>query len=210
MRGSRLAVSAAVAVAAVLALLLAQDLRSWRHTLASDTVDFSLAPRRPLPLTAPTILPAGLSSRLLDIRRDREWLDALQKFVVTYDQIENQDALGPGAYRLLHISEAALAKVTQDPGPARASQAYNLLGVLVFRSAYPGTGVDPGLVQDALSDIQNAIRVDGSNEAAKENLELALRTLVASHTVSLKSQGTGNHTTKIRKGGYGGPPGQGY
>jgi hypothetical protein len=206
----RLIVAGVVAVVAAAALLLAHDVRSWQHTIDTATADYRVAPKDRLSLTAATILPSGVSGRLLGVRRDRQWLDALQKFVVTRDRLLNQDQLGPAAYRLLHDSEAAISKVTQDRDPLRSSQAYNLLGVLVFRSAYPGDSIDPGLVQDALTDLQTAVRVDGGDEAAKENLELVLRGLLASHSVTLQAQGTGNHVTKIRKGGNGGPPGQGY
>jgi hypothetical protein len=210
MRRWRLVAIVVLTVAGALAFVLANDVSSWRRTLGADAVAYSAAPGQPARLTAPTILPSGVSGRLLAVERDRQWLAALQQFVVTYNITEDADGLGPASYQLLHAGERALSKVTQDPDPARASQAYNLLAVLVFRSAYPGSGVDPGLIQEALSDLQNAVRVDKGDELAKENLELALRVLVAKHGVSLKNQGVGDKATRIRKGGQGGTPGSGY
>jgi hypothetical protein len=206
----RLVLSGVAAAIGVLALLLAHDVRSWQHTVATATSEYGVAPKERLSLAASTVLPSRLSGNLIGVGRDRLWLDALQKFVVTRDKLANQDQLGPAAYRNLHDSEAALSKVTQDRNAARSSQAYDLLGILVFRSAYPGDSIDPGLIQDALTDLQTAVRVDGGNEDAKENLELVMRGLVAEHSVTIQAQGTGNHVTKIRKGGFGGPPGRGY
>jgi hypothetical protein len=209
-RRGRLAVASVAAVVGVLALVLAHDLRSWRHTLEAAAAGYAVAPGERVSTTAPTILPSGVSADLLAVRRDREWLSALQKFVATSDLLAGQDQLGPAAYRALRQSEADISKVTQEHDPVLSSQAYNLLGVLVFRSAYPGDSIDPGLIQDALLDMQTAVRVDGNDVLAKENLELVLRGLVAEHSVTVHAQGTGNHVTKIRKGGDGGPPGRGY
>jgi hypothetical protein len=107
-------------------------------------------------------------------------------------------------------AEGDLTKVSQSPEPARASQAYDLIGTLVFRSAYPGTGTNPTLLQEAVSDLQNAVRVDESNETAKENLELAMRVVTATHGGRLQIGGTGTQATHIRKGGEALPPGAGF
>ena len=192
-----------------LALVLAGDVRSWRDTLRADALHTSRFPSDEVRSNPSTVLPAGVSASLLSVSRDREWLTAIQRFAVAYQSTVNADALGPGSYTVLSRGEAALTKVTQDPNPARASQAYNLLAVLVFRSAYPGTGVDAGLVQQALTDLQNAVRVDPADEQAKENLELAFRVLSSTHSI-VPTRGAGNRVTHRRKGGYGGPPGFGY
>jgi hypothetical protein len=208
MSGLRLAACLLAVVIGSLVVVLAHDVRSWRNTFRADALGAAF-PGGEVQSTAPTVLPSSVSAGLLSVGRDRDWLNALQKFAVAYLTTENADALGPGSYTLLNSGEAALSTVTQDPDPVRASQAYNLLAVLVFRSAYPGTGVDAGLVQEALTDLQNAVRVDGANEPAKENLELALRVLVAVHA-AVPARGAGNRATRKRKGGYGGPPGFGY
>jgi hypothetical protein len=195
---------------AAFALVLAHDVRSWRRTLDAGALSYAAAPTQPVRRTAATILPSGISAHLLAVERDQQWLHALNRFTVANLATENADSLGPATYQLLHAGEAALTTVTQDPDRPRASQAYNLLAVLVFRAAYPGTGIDPGLVQEALTELQNAVRVDAADETAKENLELALRVLKAPHALTQKAQGTGAHATNLRKGAYGGPPGHGY
>jgi hypothetical protein len=210
MRRRRIVLAGLLAVVAILAALYAQDLRSWQRTLQSSEVAYAAHPGQPVQTTASTILPSSLSAELLSVQRDRQWLKALPHFVGVYDFVDPLDHLGPGVYDLLNGAENDLTVVTQDPEPARASQAYDLLGALYFRSAYPGSGTDPGLLEEAVSDLQNAVRVDPSNEIAKENLELAMRVLVAKHGGHLKLPGSGSHATNKRRGSDALPPGGGF
>jgi hypothetical protein len=209
MRKTTVAALVAAIVVGSLAIVLAHDVRAWNDTLGAGALRASRFPSAQVRSTPSTALPSSVSASLLSVGRDRQWLAAVQRFTIAYQTTENADALGPGSYALLHNGETALAKVTQDPNTARASQAYNLLAVLVFRSAYPGTGVDAGFVQEALTDLQNAVRLDQGNEPAKQNLELALRVLSSAHSI-VPTRGAGNQVTHRRKGGYGGPPGFGY
>jgi hypothetical protein len=206
----RIAAVAACVVVGVLLVLLGHDVRSWQSTQHRDALVATLQPATPVSLTPSTVLPATVSETALGAGRNRHWLDAIQKFALAYQETENADALGPTTYALLDKGEAALNKLTQDPNPARASQAYNLLAVLVFRQAYPGSGVNAGLVGNALIDLQDAVGLDPQNELAKENLELALRVAVAVHATVKKAPSTGNAASNRRKGGEGGPPGVGY
>ncbi|HEV2591235.1 MAG TPA: hypothetical protein VGU02_05015 [Gaiellaceae bacterium] len=211
MRRGRIALAAVLAAAALLAVLYAQDIRAWQETLRTSNVAYVAAPGHPV-RTAPatTFLPAGLSADLLSVRVDREWLKALPHFVGVYGIVNPADNLGPPAYTLITGAERDLTKVTQDSDPAGASQAYDLLGVLYFRSAYPGSGTRPDLLEEAVADLQNAVRVDPANEVAKENLELAMRVLVAKHGGKLKIPGSGTQATKKRRGSDALPPGGGF
>ena len=197
-------------VVGVLLILLAHDVRSWATTQHQGALLATSHPSTPVSLTASTLLPGVVSKSTIGAGRNRNWLDAIQKFAYAYEQTENLDALGPGGDAVLEQGEAALNKLTQDPDPARASQAYNMLAVLVFRQAYPGSGVNAGLIGNALIDLQNAVRLDPQNELAKENLELALRVAVAEHATVKKAPATGNAASNNRHGGQGGPPGVGY
>jgi hypothetical protein len=191
-------------------VLLAQDVRSWHHTLRTDAVRSDASPEGRTRLTARTVLPSGLSGSLLGVGRDRRWLAAVQKFTVAWDATRRASTLSPEHYRLLNGAEASLSKITQDPDPVRASQAYNLLSVLVFREAYPGTAVVRRLVQESLTDVQNAVRLDPSDEQAKENLELTLRVLVAVSLAQEQHRAAGTRRANAKQGGYEGPPGAGY
>lgn len=203
----------AVAVAVVfglLLLLLAHDIRSWHHTLRTDALHSYAAPEGRTRLTARTVLPSSLSGALLGVTRDRRWLAALQKFTVAYGTTRHVNELSPEDYRLLNGAEASLSRVTQDANSHRASQAYNLLSVLVFREAYPGRVVVRRLVQESLTDVQNAVRLDPTDEPAKENLELTLRVLVAVDLEQQQHRTAGTRRANARQGGYEGPPGAGY
>jgi hypothetical protein len=210
MRPRRLVVIGVLAALAVLGALYGHDLRSWQNTLQTDELAYAQTPGRTLSTAAPTILPSSLSADLLSVQADRQWFVALPHFVGVYDFVNPLDHLGPGVYQIMDGAEADLTKATQDPNPAHASQAYDLLGVLYFRSAYPGSGTDPGLLEQAVSDLQNAVRVDPSNETAKENLELAIRVLIAKHGGQLKVPGSGTHATNKRRGSKSLPPGAGF
>jgi hypothetical protein len=210
MRIRRLMLAGALAAIAVLGASYAHDLRSWQHTLESGEIAYSAAPGQPVPTSAPTILPTSLAGDLLSVQGERQWLKALPHFVRVYDFVNPIDHLGPGVYDLLNGAERDLTPLTQDPRPANASQAYDLLAVLYFRSAYPGSGTDPGLLAEAVSDLQNAVRVDPSNETAKENLELAMRVLIAKPGGRLKVPGSGTRATNKRRGSDALPPGGGF
>jgi len=197
-------------VLGILLLFLAHDVRSWHKTLRSDALRSYADPASHVRLTARTVLPSGLSGSVLGVSRDRLWLAALQKFRLAYGATLRVNELAPEHYRLLNNAEAALGRVTQDPNPHRASQAYNLLGVLVFREAYPGTVVVRRLVQESLTDVQNAVRLDPARETSKENLELTLRVLIAVSLAQEQARSAGTHRANAKKGGYEGPPGAGY
>jgi hypothetical protein len=196
-------------VLGVLAVLLAGDVRSWRDLFRHDALQYSSAPRQPVRLEASTRLPRTVSKSLLGVGDDQRWLTALRKFQLAYRDTLGLNSLGRSDYLLLNQGEAALRKVTQDPDPVRASQAYNLLAVLTFREALPGTGTDPNLLQASLTDLQDAVRLDPNDEQAKENLELGLRVLIAVNKIQ-QGQSPGKTPTKQKQGGFGGPPGEGY
>ncbi|MDX6485002.1 MAG: hypothetical protein QOF43_155, partial [Gaiellaceae bacterium] len=102
------------------------------------------------------------------------------------------------------IAQAALSRVEQnDDDRVRASRAATLLGLLAF------TGDGAGAADQAVIELQNAVRLDRRNSDAKFDLELLLRLLVA-HGVR---QGPGAGATGAASGHRGaglGTPGRGY
>jgi hypothetical protein len=203
-------VAVVVVVIGVVLVVLAHDIRSWRNTLHDDAFGYSVFLNRQERLTASTVFPSSISGHLLSVGRNRDWLRALTLFRRAYDETLNVEALDQPTYAVLNDGQGALAKVTQDPDPVRASQAYDLLAVLAFREAHPGQVVDAGLVQAAATDLQNAVRLDGANERAKVNLELVLRVLLAATPARVANPSApASSTTNKRKGGHG-TPGVGY
>lgn len=210
--GKRSLLVAAIVLATglgVVALLLAHDIRAWRGTFRADALQYTVAPKLAAQRTAATTLPSSLSSSLLGVGGNQRWLEAMQKFMIAYQDTEGLTDIGREDYVLLHQGETALRRVTQDPNDGRASQAYGLLGVLIFHESLAGTGTDASLVQEAVTDFQDAVRLDPGDEPAKENLELGMRVLISIGKIR-EGEAAGTKTTKKHRGGYGEPAGEGY
>ena len=173
-----LGTAAVLLAVAVLAALLAQDVRSWRDTLRADAIRYSVSPGAQQQWTAPTTLPASLSARLLGVAPDRRRLSALRFFALAKG-IDFSNGLTPRTKLLLQTAEVSLARAAADPNPARVSQAYTLLSVLLFNDAKAAYVVDVATYSAAVSAMQNAVRVDPGYAHARANLELLLRQLQA-------------------------------
>lgn len=211
MRGARLALIPVAIVVGVVMLLLAHDVRSWQSSLKDEKLDYEAALSAPVLKTPSTSLPSGVSGALLSAGRTQQWLKALTAFSAAQRATSKLPVLGPESYIILRKGQAALGPVTRDPNPVRASQAYNLLAAIEFREAIPGSGVVHSLVDNTLSDLENALRLDPNNEEARENMELVIRYItVALPPEQRQTRGLGKHANLYPKGGYAGPPGEGY
>jgi hypothetical protein len=211
MRRARLILSPVAIVVGVLMLLLVHDVRVWVPSLKNETLDYEAAQIAPALKTPSTILPSGVSGTLLSVGRTQQWLKGLTAFSAAERATSKLLVLGPTSYIILREGQAALAPLTQDPNPVRASQAYNLLAAIEFREAIPGSGVVHSLAENTLSDLENALRLDPNNEEARENMELVIRYItVATPPEQRQTRGAGKVTNLYPKGGYAGPPGEGY
>ena len=210
----------AFVVALLIALLLAvlaHDVRSWRQTLGADAARYALAPAASERWVAPTLLPAGISQRALAVNADRGWLSALRFFALAHaiNTTTETFSLSPAQTSLFQSAEAALGRETQDADPARASQAYVLLAVLLFSQTQTSVP-DPATSAAAVIDMQNAVRIDSDNEQAKVDLELLLRQLQADNAGQQGVQGNkqqvpkSGHRTRKRKGSVAPGRGAGY
>jgi hypothetical protein len=196
---------------ALAAALLAQDVRSWRDTLHDDYLRFAVTPDGPEQWTASTVLPAGLSERLLAVERDRQWLSALRFYVIAHALAQGVEPqyITPAHQRLINTASASLSVASQTSDPARASQAYDLLALLLLTQVKSVTGqLDVAAADAVVANLQNAVRVDDGNDHAKVNLELALRALV--RTPASEKLVGGNQASGKRKGASPTPTGAGY
>jgi hypothetical protein len=188
---------AAVLVAlAVLAALLAADVRGWQSALREDDALVSTAPK--LATWQPATHLSSPAEYVLGVRDDVEARRAIALF------LENVNV------------PVRLAAVARSSSGARASQAETLLGVLVFTDVGPSndpfqetTGIDPDQAQASLTDFEDAVRADPSNAEAKYDLELALRALLSQGIRVGAGQQTGAGTSG-QQGAGGGVPGNGY
>jgi hypothetical protein len=201
--------AAVVAVAvAVLAALLAQDVRSWRTTIREDAIRYAISPSAQEQRTARTYLPAAVSSRLLSVDRDLRWHSALRLFALA-NAVDISSGLTPRTEQLLQTAEKALSRAAQDPNPARASQAYALLSVILFKDSRGRFTQDLAASAASISAMQNAVRADGRNEKAEADLELLLRQFQADSAGASQQQANNQGPQGRRKGvgrGKGIPP----
>jgi hypothetical protein len=204
-RGVQLAGAAAAAVLAAVALLLAADLRRWGDSVAAGDARLEQAPGR-VEWEADVALPGDAARRLLSVDDDLEWRRALAAYLVASRTPRGFDA-GERRVRARSSAEALLGEVVATSAGSRASQAENLLGVLVHgtgRVADGATGEDR-----ALAAFETAVRLDPGNADARFNLELMLRRAEARGTREGPNAGSGPRG-RGRRGAGAGLPGRGY
>jgi hypothetical protein len=204
----RLGIAALLAGAAAVVALLSTDLGAWTDAVRTGDARYRAAPAAAR-WSASTTLPFGAAHGLLAIGDDLDARRAIRLFRLGYGvPVRLDTAVQVQGTRAL--AELALADVARGRGdPRRASQASDLLGVLAFGDFAAGGARDPDQAERAVSAFATAVRLDPGNEAAKVNLELALRAFRARGVRPGASPSTGGHGTG-RHGAGTGIPGSGY
>ena len=204
MRIAKLLAAVALVVAAVLAALLAADVRSWPQAISSGDAVYAAAPANAT--WRPPTHVGNVSRSVLGVTPDVTYRRALRSFRLSAGrQLRIDNALDVSTAR--GQAQDALGRVARDPNAHRASQARTLLGVLAFNAV--GEGGDPTQLSQAVLDLDDAIRIDPTNETAKYDLELLLR-LAAAHGARVKP-GLGPPIDATgRKGAGTGSDGSGY
>lgn len=180
---------------AVLAALLAVDVRSWDSSLRQGDAVYAVTPGKAT-WTPPTLL-GGTARALLGTGDDVAFRRALQLYAVAAATPKRLDT----AVERQTLRSHAQSRLSAAARGSHASQAETLLGILAFQG--------PSGVDEATADFTNAVRADPSNAAAKFDLELMLR-LTAAHG-SRAGAGSGNSFGKGgRRGAGGGGAGGGY
>jgi hypothetical protein len=188
-RRVRLAAAGVLAAVAVLAALLAGDVRGWRHALAQGDAVYAVTPGRAA--WTPSTALGGTARSLLGANDDVDIRRALQLYAVAAtipNRLDTADEL-----------QSARAAAQKALLRASGSQADTLLGILAF-----GQSAD-----SAIAAFSNAVRADPSNTAAKFDLELLLRLTEAKGSRSGAAPG-GAFGPGGRRGAGGGSPGNGY
>ena len=201
----RLALALAAIVLAVIAALLASDLRGWRDAFAHDDLAFAASPRATPDWRASATLPGDPAAALLSVGGDRTLRTGVRLFEASYRTGLGFDS-GVSQRRLRSAAEAVLARAAQDADPQRASQAYDLAGILAFGES-SSAGGSASATDRAVTDLQTAVRLDPGNEDAKANLELLLRLLVAHGVRPTAASGP---RASGHRGAGSGTPGTGY
>jgi hypothetical protein len=190
---------------AVVFALAAHDALSWRSAFTRGDARLKTAPANARWRASP-LLPGDPTRALLALGDDLALRRAVRSFLIAeatprgFDNGVNQTRVRAGAEIVLSDLAAR--------GPARAaSQAGNLLGVLVVKAGQVTGGVSAD--DRARAAFEAAVRRDPSNVDAKYNLELLLRRTKATTT----RQGPGNGSGSLghgRRGAGAGTPGRGY
>lgn len=165
-----------VLVAATLALL-GTDVLRWRGHLERADVALAAGARDQGIWRPDTVLPAGVGERLLSAGDDVTFRRAVQDFRFRRSVSVDERRRGAGGERRSSVDVALVRAAVGSAAPELRSQARTFHGVLVVEEVR-STEVPPEIfLRRALADFQEAARLDPSNEAAKENVELVLRIL---------------------------------
>lgn len=205
--GRAFVLPAILLLAAVVIALLAADVRAQGDALAAGDARYATAPGRAR-WHASSLLPERVARGLLAVGDDVAARKALKQFRATaFRRGRLDNAADVAAARA--DTEVALGKVARSGDPDKASQALTLLGVLAFGDFARSGRNSAGLAEAAVSYFDAAVHVDSTNEAAKYDLELALKALAARGVRIGPGSGAGVGTTG-RRGGGSGVPGHGY
>ena len=193
-----------VLLAALLALA-AHDALSWRSTLDHGDARLNTG-HAGAQWRASTLLPGDPTKALLALGDDLALRRAVRAFLIAEATPRGFDN-GVTQTRVRAGAEIVLSDLAARGSAAHASQAGDLLGVLVVKAGQVIGGVTAD--DRARSAFEAAVRRDPSNLDAKYNLELLLRRTKATST----RQGPGSGSGALahgRRGAGAGLPGRGY
>ena len=190
----RVFVPALAVAAAAVAVLLAQDLRAWPHALGHAKAPNATVPFRAAERILDMHDQLALRRTLVDVRSVARAQHRLE------DVLEVQGRRAKTEDELAALAGSANRKV--------ASEAEDVLGVLAFGDLARGGYQGRPQAETSLAAFQNAVRLDPANSAARWNLEVVLRLLIAHGVRTGSGQGSGAATG--RHGAGGGIPGSGF
>jgi hypothetical protein len=176
-RIARLVLAGAALVAAAFLAVLALDVGRWEQTVTRDDLRFEKTPSRFDLWRRDEILPFGVAREVLALEDDLAYRRAVRTFWRSQPRAGVQ--VGPKAVVLRARAQLLLERIANtDPDRRRRSDAANLLGVLSTSAQRFDVGNrGPKLLERAVTNFRNAVKLDPSNEDAKYNLELFLRAI---------------------------------
>jgi hypothetical protein len=164
------------AVLAALLVLFAFDARAWQSSVRRDDMRFRALPDHGGLWSPGTILPGDPAGAVLNTSDTVAWRRALQSF--WYTRIGSNPKSTEDLPVLRARTQAKLVTLMSTAKTAaERSSAANLLGVLSITTPVSSANTDAItlIVKQSISFFQQAIALDPSDAAAKQNLELVLR-----------------------------------
>ena len=161
---------------ATLLVLFAFDTRAWQSSVRRDDMRFRALPDHGGLWKPATILPGDPAGRALETSDTIAWRQALQSFWYTHIGANPQAQQDLPKLRAKAQGEL-LDLMSVAKTAAERSDAANLLGVLVITTPI-SAGSQTAQIQvlkQSIQYFQQAIDLDPSDTAAKQNLELVLR-----------------------------------
>jgi hypothetical protein len=173
-----LVLASLAAVAAVLFLLAAFDVKRWQERIANDDVRFSTAPATTNLWQANALLPGDPARRLLSSSDDVRYRLAVQAFLASHPR--EPGFLRPELEAARVEAQVRLREIAQrETNAQRRSEVLNLLGALSTAAArwQQQTRERVESLETSVAYYTEAVRLDRTNEDAMFNLEVLLRRL---------------------------------
>ena len=183
--------------------LLAADVRRSAAELRGQDAAFEADPATSHGWSSGDWIPGRPAARLLGLGDDVRYRRAAEQF-----RDASRDPTGLAAIRRRREAERRLIRVEHaDRELGRRSELQNLIGVLVFVESQHDEAAASDLLRGSVDRFTTAVQLDPANEAAKYNLELALKLLGGS---GLPQNGNGRGNQAAAAGAVSSPPGSGY
>jgi len=164
-----------VALAALL-VLFAFDTHAWQSSVSRDDIRFRAILDHGGLWKPKTILPGDPAGKALETKDTIAWRHALQSFWATHIGANPQSQEDLPKLRA-HAQSQLLDLMSSGKTAAERSGAANLLGVLVITTPVSAGSQSAQLqvLKQSIDYFQQAVELDPTNTAAKQNLELVLR-----------------------------------
>ena len=200
---------AAVAAGAAL-VLLAEDVRRWPDRFRAGDVRYRGAPLGANPWRRPDGLRLGVTERLLAVRDDLAFREAVRTFRLSRPRSDELPR-GSEAERARATAEAVLAAVeADDRSRLRRSRVAVLLAILAYETSTAGGAAAGEALDRSEDELRRAVLLDPRNEEAKFNLELLLYLRSARPGAPAGAMGGAGGPTGEAGGAGLGEPGRGY
>jgi hypothetical protein len=200
----RLLVGLACLAVAAVAVLFARDVWHVEKGIRDGDLRAQVGDLAVREWDSDTLLPFGVARRALDAEDDVRY----RRVVAEAIELSDQPAETTAEVRRRAPIEVALTRMKRDGDPRRASDAANLLGLMLLTDPVDPNSPLESPAQKAVREFRFAVLMDPANDDAKANLEAMLQNQRSESTSGQADPGGGNQPGKGAAGL--GIPGNGF